>query len=485
MRRCVPVTALILLLSVAAAPLGAANLRLSDGQAFSDVFHSNWSQNIVVTPDGHWVFYVEDADVDEAGEVWRVPAAGGSPQRISGLLPTGAHAFERPADPGRLPGALQGPAGQPRPLRALLGAGQSSPGSYVKVNSPVPAGFFVFGPGGFSPDSQRLVYAFSAFNPVPSSTGPELWVARLDGSEQSPLVTLLAGRLVGPFASAPDFSRAVYLADAAVAGRDEIWSVPTAGGAPVKLNGALVAGGEVVTFNVSPVDGSVAYVADQQIDELYEAYPVPPGGGAVIKVSGPLGAGHDVSGVLFAAGGSRILYVEYDVAAQRVIELWSVALDGSDRVGLLGAMVAGGKVVGEGISSTHFIFVADKLVDEKFELFSVPLAGGAIQKLNATLPADGDVVYSDNALPKITPDGTRVVYVADQVSNGLDDVYSVPIGGGTPVPVGSATASGIGAVTGLVVSADGQRVARVRSYRPSVVLPTTVHLAVAPLGAGP
>ena len=39
-------------------------------------------------------------------------------------------------------------------------------------------------------------------------------------------------------------------------------------------------------------------------------------------------------------------------------------------------------------------------------------------------------------------DGTRVVYVADQATEGYDNLYVVPIGGGASVPVGGAGSLG-------------------------------------------
>jgi Tol biopolymer transport system component len=147
-------------------------------------------------------------------------------------------------------------------------------------------------------------------------------------------------------------------------------------------------------------------------------------------------------------------------------------------------MVAGGNLAALTFDSDHVVFVADKQVDEVFELFSVPIAGGAVVKLSPLLPAGGDVVTGPHSGPKITPDGTRVVYAADQGVNGIDNIYSVPIGGGPSTAIGGAATFGSSTIQGFILSPDGSRAARVRRFR---FLPTSAwstHLAVAPLAGG-
>jgi hypothetical protein len=56
--------------------------------------------------------------------------------------------------------------------------------------------------------------------------------------------------------------------------RFELYSVPIAGGTPVKLNGPLPAGGEVSVFVFSPDSATVVYGADQEVDNRSERYRV-------------------------------------------------------------------------------------------------------------------------------------------------------------------------------------------------------------------
>src|SRR5262249_13659527 len=64
-----------------------------------------------------------------------------------------------------------------------------------------------------------------------------------------------------------------------------------------------------------------------------------------------------------------------------------------------------------------------------FLLYSVPLAGGPVTKLNGPLVNRGDV----SGFFQISPDSRRVVYVADRGTDGVEELYRVPLAGG-PVP---------------------------------------------------
>ena len=473
-----------LLLLLAATRAGAASFRLSEGGSFSDVYRSDDGEPLV-TPDGRWVFYRQDADVDEAVELWRVAAVGGPPERICGLLPAGENVFgvELAPDGGRV--LFRSPQ-EDADLHELFSAPvDAPPGSWAKVNGAVPPGMVVDFRSGYSPDSSRLLFATNhPFDEPVAGLAAELWVAEVDGAGRTPIVTLPAERRFEDYAPTSDSSRAVYLADPAVADRTELWSVPIAGGTPLRLNGALVAGGDVLDFAIAP-DGTVFYRADQQVDDREELYRVPAAGGAAVKVSHALATGHSVLGFAVTPGGARVLYSETDEVGE-VVEIWSIVPDGSDRAGLLGALVAGGHVIALDWNDSHLVFVADKLIDETFELFSTPIDGGAIVKLNPTLPGGGDVVATTVAnQPRILADGSAVLYVADQGTNNVENIYRVPVAGGGSTAVGGATAVGASVIDAFRVSPDGARIARVRRSRVLVIDPWSIHLSIAPLAAGP
>src|SRR5437764_378758 len=71
--------------------------------------------------------------------------------------------------------------------------------------------------------------------------------------------------------------------------------------------------------------------------------------------------------------------------------------------------------------STRVYYIADQNVDEQYELFSAPLTGGTAIKLNGALVAGADVIPQG-----FTPNSSRVIYTADQnVGEGFE-LFSVP-----------------------------------------------------------
>ena len=65
---------------------------------------------------------------------------------------------------------------------------------------------------------------------------------------------------------------------------------------------------------------------------------------------------------------------------------------------------------------TRVVYLADS-----YKLYSVPIGGGKVKKLNSTLVPGGDIFQF-----QISPDSTRVVYSANQDRDKLD-IYSVLI----------------------------------------------------------
>jgi Tol biopolymer transport system component len=160
-------------------------------------------------------------------------------------------------------------------------------------------------------------------------------------------------------------------------------------------------------FVISPDSSRVVYIADQQTDEMYELYSVPLSGGAAVKLNAPLAPGRDV-----------------------------------DAFGTL--------ITPDGL---HVVFRADQDTDEVFDLYRVPLAGGANLRLNGTLTAGG---YVSQFLP--TPDSSRLVYAAFQNSVDVLEVFSVPLAGGPVTPVSGPLVNGGSVISDFLISPSGQQV---------------------------
>ena len=195
--------------------------------------------------------------------------------------------------------------------------------------------------------------------------------------------------------------------------------------APIKLNGALVAGGNVSPggLQFSPDSSRVLYHADQTTNGVLEIYSVPSTGGAATKLNGPLVAGGNVAsaGLAFSPDSSRVLYLA-DQTTNGVDEIFSVPSAGGAATKLNGPLVAGGNVSPFDLAfspdSSRVLYNADQTTDGVFEIFIVPSAGGTAVKLNGPLVAGGNVLDQ-----QFSPDGSRVLYQADQDTDGVNEIY--------------------------------------------------------------
>jgi len=373
-----------LAICLAAAPAGAEWFRLSQGQAFSDVSFEGYQ----VSPDGRWAVYLHDAETDGVLDLWSVALPAGTPVKLNATVPSpGVRSFRISPDGSRVVYTAEQDTGGVVELYSVPIAGPASAG--VKLNGPLVAG------GGVSPLS---------------------WGFRISANS----------------------TRVVYYADQQTDDVFELYSVPIAGPASsgVKLNSALVTGGDVLqaSFRISPNSSRVVYVADQQTDEVYELYSVPIGGpaSAGVKLYGALVPFGDVFAFQISPNSARVVYLA-DQQTNDVYELYSVPIAGPASAGvkLNGALVSGGEVFREfqiSPNSARVVYVADQQANNVIELYSVPIAGPASAgvKLNGALVAGGDV-FRD--FPEISPNSARVVYQANQQTNDVYELYSVPITG--------------------------------------------------------
>jgi Tol biopolymer transport system component len=257
----------------------------------------------------------------------------------------------------------------------------------------------------------------------------------------------------------PNSSRVLYAADQDTDEVMELYSAPATGGAPLKLSGPLINGGNVVAGSpqINASGTRVLYVADQNVNEVFDLYGVAAAGGIPVKLNGTLATGGDVSATSarFSPDGARVIY-QADQDIDNVFELYSVPSAGGSTVKLNGSLVFAGDVV-DGTArvspdSTHVLYIADEDVNEKSELYNVPITGGTPVKLNGILPSQGDVTRAE-----FTPDGNRVIYLANEDSASTFELYSVASSGGTPTKLSGPLVDG-GNVTDFQISPNGQRV---------------------------
>ena len=257
----------------------------------------------------------------------------------------------------------------------------------------------------------------------------------------------------------PDGTRVVFRADAETDGAGELYSAPLDGSAaPLRLNAPIVTGGTLRGFRIAPDSERVVFWGDLATDDKFEVFSAPIDvGSAQVKLNAPLDPGGDVvittldPGVRISPDSSRVVYLASSAAG--VHELYSVPIDASaPAVKLNGPLAAGGDVglflstdvpflpgFEVGPDSLRVVYLADQDTDGLRELYSVPLHGGPATKLNHPIPLGSYVGSQSPDLGtgyRISPDGQRVTYL---VKYSTQELFSVPIDGSLPAVKLNAT----------------------------------------------
>ena len=91
------------------------------------------------------------------------------------------------------------------------------------------------------------------------------------------------------------------------------------------------------------------------------------------------------------------------------------------------------------------VYAAQQDTDDRWDLYSAPIKGRPVTRLGGPLARHGSAWQDVNARYRITPDGSRVVFVVDSTDNifdGLVKLYSVPIEGGVVTKLSGAMEEG-------------------------------------------
>jgi len=267
----------------------------------------------------------------------------------------------------------------------------------------------------------------------------------------------------------------VYKAEQDTINTKELYSVPIAGGTVNKLNGALVTGGDVgnpnlytaCTFQISGDSSRVVYCADQDTDNMWELYSVPIAGGIVTKLNNTMTPYGDIfeygdKSIEISADSSRVVYCA-DQDTDGVLELYSVPIGG----GTVGKLNTGGNVfhypyyAGRifqiSADSSCVVYRADQDSAGVYELYSVPLAGGTVTRLNDTMVPGGNIggdLFVGTF--EVSADSSYVMYCADQDTDEVDELYHVPIEGGTVTKLNNTIVNG-GSIRFFEISLDSSR----------------------------
>lgn len=403
-------------------------------------------------PDGS-ALYVADQDTDEVHELYFVAPSGGVPRKLSGALVEGGDVLATPGRQGFMP-TLDG-------TRVVYMADQDIDDVLelfvVPVNGSAPprklnrpfgpgASLYSFGSAPFqlSPDGARVVYLA---HDERHGTTLELHSAMLDGSAPPVQLNALATGTTARFGIVPGGRFVLFTANPYHSSAFELFRVPIDGSAaPQRINVPFDQGS--VDFQISP-DGQ-RVVFRFWPGQLLSA-PIDPGY-PIVSLNGPGLAGRGVSDYRISPDGRHVVFLG-DLTLDEVYELHSVPIAGGTAPRVLnGALVAGGDVApGFRISpnGARVVYRADQDIDDVPELYSVALEGGPAVKLSDALPA-GRSVADDFALGWL---GQRVVYRSDRDGERVFELFSAPLrGGAAALKLSGPLAPGASVLAGFLAS---------------------------------
>lgn len=391
-----------------------------------------------VAPDGSRVLMTARAP-GSLTEVFSAPFEGGEVTKLNQTLAPEASAFAGPITPDsarvvygtRTPCVVLPTSHVSCPVELFvvpLAGGSSTPLSMpdLPLDGPRDLGEMF----SISPDGETGVSVMYERLPEDINEDPDpvaLFSTPLAGGE--PIVLHEGGWFNEPFRFTSDGQRVVY--DRV----GELHSVSVFGGLPARLSPDLTRPGPALKFSITP-DGSRVVYGSREEQGIHELYGVPAVGGASTKLSHRDGTAEAFPWLL-APDGARVAFVQYVGAAFEHV-LFSVPVAGGEPTRLSPPLAVppgfpGIRAIRVSPDGRRVVYAAEQDTDDLLDLYSVPIEGGPVTRLGGPLARNGGDFHSAESRFRITPDGTRVVFVVDPTDDLLEDLvelYSVPIGGG-------------------------------------------------------
>ncbi len=281
----------------------------------------------------------------------------------------------------------------------------------------------------------------------------ELYVNSIDGGNLIKLNNDSFSSIEDDFEVSSDNKYVVYRAEQDFKFITELYLVSIDGGAVTKLNGVITSGGDVINFQINFDSTYAVYLADQNANDTFELYSTNIETGENSTLSVPIVNDTDeVLDYAISPGNDQVIY---RMRSNGIVQLYSVPIQGGMSTRLNGDLVAGGNVLEFLITpnGSKVIYKADEDRNTVFELYSVDVSGENRIKLNSFFASDRDI---DSF--KINPNGLNVVYKSDQNRNSVREIFVVSVNGGTPIKLNADFPFGSGFVNSYEFSPDGNKV---------------------------
>ncbi len=374
-----------------------------------------------LSPDGQYAVYSADQRVDGIFELFSVPIAGGPVVQLNPEFGANSdisfQSFRISSDSTRVVYMADQRVDGVVELFSVPITG----GTAISLNSNSSANSRVrrFT---ISPDSSRVVYVGDML----VDEQYELFMVSITGGSSIRLNSnLVENGEVLSLQISPDSSRVIYLADQIINNERELFSVPITGGTPIRLLPSMVSGGSVQQWRISPDGQRVVYLADRRTDTLDELFSVPIAGGATIRLSPNLFANGDVNGLIRISTDSQRVVFRADHQVDDVNNLFSARINQASPTQLNPILSANEEVASYAISpdASRVVYTTDRLSNDRFRLWSVPIEGGTSFQISAT----SFFANSDVSNFRISSDSQRVVYRADTFIDDAFTLFSTPI----------------------------------------------------------
>lgn len=222
----------------------------------------------------------------------------------------------------------------------------------------------------------------------------------------------------------------LYIANQDDPDRIELWLIdPEAPGDSARVNGTLAAGGNVGPYALSPDLTQVAYMATQEtpgVAELFLVDLAEPG--TSTKLNGALIDDGDVIDFQFNSDGTQVVYVA-DQAVDEQFEAWLVDVASPGVATRINSDLPAGAEVVDGIQfspdGTQVLYAADQDIIGVFELYLVDVAApGVATKIHPPFSAATELARGY----QFSPDGATIAYMSDQDTDETRELYAVDVG---------------------------------------------------------
>ena len=379
------------------------------------------------------IVYLADQDINGVSELY----LGGSSTKLNPPLSQGKNVLDFQITPDKT--AVVYRADQDtNDVFELYRVEFANPGVSTKLNSSLPIGGDVWR-AVITPDSSAVVYV------ADQTTDGVTELYRVPFATPG-VSTKLNGRLVPggnvffDIGTTPDSSAVVYRATQDTAKTIELYRVPLATpGLSTKLNGALPPNADVeLFFKIAPNSTLVAYTVLRiptnppagfdLLSELHSVTFATPGQSTKLNIPSP--------GAVF---GDLTLVEEYEITpdSSAVIYTLTNSIDFRFLYRVPFATPSQSTKLSDRLigrfairpDSSGVVYTSPKIISnqDQAELYLVPFATpGVSTKLNGPLVASGSIQSDFDRAFRIAPDNSSVVYVADETTNDVIEIYRVP-----------------------------------------------------------